>query len=164
MWLPYPLLLYVFIMAIPIGTNQVPQNDLRWIKPGYMERATQDGKQGYAYFDDKTQQIWFYSKEAFQEGTYEGKKGVLHKESQQFYPLDVRQIASDLDFQKLPIEEQRKAFAEYDRDFALLPVGEQDKVIRELTGVKPSKGKTTIGRKVWQVLDAIKSLSVINLI
>lgn len=47
---------------------------------------------------------------------------------------DLRTIAKDRDFQKLPIEEQRKAFAEYYKDFARLPVAEQDNWIKELTG------------------------------
>jgi hypothetical protein len=54
---------------------------------------------------------------------------------------DIRTIAQDPEFQKLPIEEQRKAFAEYDPDFAKLPTAEQDKGIRELiqgSGLKRS--------------------------
>jgi hypothetical protein len=46
---------------------------------------------------------------------------------------DLRTIAQDPDFQKLPIEEQRKAFVEYDKDFASLPQPEQDKGILDLT-------------------------------
>jgi len=49
---------------------------------------------------------------------------------------DIRKIAKDPDFQKLPIEEQRKAFSEYDQDFSSLPVAEQDRGIAELISAK----------------------------
>jgi len=61
---------------------------------------------------------------------------------------DIRTIAKDPDFQKLPIEEQRKAFSEYDKDFATLPVAEQDKGIKELIGAAPESRWKTFGRKI----------------
>ena len=51
--------------------------------------------------------------------------------------IDIRQVAKDPKFLKLPIEEQRKAFAELMPGFADLPVEEQDKGIGELTTAKP---------------------------
>jgi hypothetical protein len=59
--------------------------------------------------------------------------------------MDIRQIAQDPDFQKLPIEEQRKAFSENDKDFASLPATEQDKGISEL--IKSTTQDTNTGLK-----------------
>lgn len=61
---------------------------------------------------------------------------------------DLKTIAQDPEFQKLPIEEQRKAFAEYDKDFAGLPVEEQDKGIKELT--TKSAGPTKSSMPFWK--------------
>lgn len=45
---------------------------------------------------------------------------------------DIRVVARDPEFQKLPLVEQKKAFAEMDSDFAKLPPVEQERGIREL--------------------------------
>ena len=59
---------------------------------------------------------------------------------------DIRQIAQDPDFRKLPVSEQVKAFSEYDKDFAALPPAEQIKGVNELVnGVTPVKGKGATG-------------------
>jgi len=64
---------------------------------------------------------------------------------------DIFAIAKDPEFQKLPIEEQQKAFAEMDPDFATLPPEEQLKGVREATGVKetpqPQEDVPEWGRK-----------------
>ena len=55
---------------------------------------------------------------------------------------DLKEIASDPVFQKLPLPEQMKAFSEMDPAFASLPSVEQERGIRELIGrntVRPAQ-------------------------
>lgn len=56
---------------------------------------------------------------------------------------DIRQIVQDAEFRKLPVEEQRKAFAEYDEGFASLPVSEQERGMRELIGGREAASADT---------------------
>jgi hypothetical protein len=62
---------------------------------------------------------------------------------------DLRTIARDPDFQKLPIEEQKKAFIENDADFAQLPEEEQAKGIKDLTSQRSIPGRILHGGQTF---------------